>query len=116
MRFWYYTDVGSDCHAVRPLRGVAVGMPHVAGMTSRYNPQLLDIVGARVGGEPLQLDRKYVVAAIDLEFYDFVDYLAIPQEQIGYEVPTIMPEVMEDFIVRHSPVSAPVGNRIIVYK
>ena len=88
---------------MRPLRGVAVGMPHVAGMTSRYNPQLLDIVGARVGGEPLQLDRKYVVAAI-------------PQEQIGYEVPTIMPEVMEDFIVRHSPVSAPVGNRIIVYK
>ncbi len=101
---------------LRPLRGVAVGMPHVAGMTMRYDPQTRDIVQARVGKKLLQPEREYVIAATDLEFYDFVGYLAISQEQIGYEVPTIMPEVIEDYIARHSPLSAPVGNRIVGYK
>ncbi len=101
---------------LRPLRGVAVGMPHVAGMTVRYDPQTFDIVDARVGNAALQPDRTYVIASTDLEFYDFTGYLVLPQEQIAYQVPTIMPEVIEDYVARHSPLSAPVGDRIVGYK
>jgi len=95
------------------LRGVAVGMPHIAGMRVRYAPASFELVEARVGDEPLQLDRHYVVAATDLEFYDFMGYLVIPSEQIRFEVPTIMPEVLEDYIARRSPLGAPGVDRIV---
>lgn len=98
---------------LRVLRGVAVGMPHVAGMRVRYDPASFDLVEAYVGDEPLYLDRYYVVAATDLEFYDFMGYLVIPAEQIRFEVPTIMPEVLEDYIVQHSPLGAPSAERIV---
>ncbi|MBI3914463.1 MAG: bifunctional metallophosphatase/5'-nucleotidase [Chloroflexi bacterium] len=97
---------------LRPLRGVAVGMPHVAGMHVRYDPVSLELLDVQVGSQPLQADCKYVVAGTDLEFYDFVGYLVVPHDQIEYEVPTIMPEVLESYVAAHSPVSAPVGNRI----
>jgi 2',3'-cyclic-nucleotide 2'-phosphodiesterase (5'-nucleotidase family) len=98
---------------LRVLRGVAVGMPHIAGMRVRYDPASFELVEARVGDEPLELDRHYVVAATDLEFYDFMGYLVIPAEQIRFEVPTIMPEVLEDYIARRSPLGAPDANRIV---
>ncbi|MBI5035161.1 MAG: bifunctional metallophosphatase/5'-nucleotidase [Chloroflexi bacterium] len=96
-----------------PLRGVAVGMPHVAGMTVRYDAASRQVVDVRVGDESLQFNRKYVVAATDLEFFDLVGYLVIPQEQITYEVPTILPEVIEDYIAHHSPLDAPKSGRIV---
>jgi hypothetical protein len=36
----------------------------------------------------------------------WVGYLAIPDEQVEYKVPTIMPEALEDYIHAHSPVGA----------
>ena len=32
--------------------------------------------------------------------------------QFEFEVPTIMPEVLEDYIARHSPLSGPRAGRI----
>lgn len=103
----------SASRQLRVLRGVAVGMPHVAGMRVRYDPGSFDLVEAYVGDEPLQADRRYVVAATDLEFYDFMGYLVIPADQIRFEVPTIMPEVLEDYIAQRSPLGAPSADRIM---
>ncbi len=99
---------------LRPLRGVPVGMPHVAGMTARYDSVSGEITGAFVGREPLHPERNYVVAATDLEFSDFIGYLNIPDDEIEYEVPTIMPEVIEEYIARHSPLPAVHGHRLEV--
>lgn len=95
-----------------PLRGAPVGMPHVAGMRVRYDPQTFEPVEVRIGDEPLQPERRYVVAATDLEFSDILNYLVIPFDQVEYEVPIIMPEVMEEYIAKHSPLDAPSENRI----
>lgn len=95
------------------LRGSAVGMPHVAGMHIRYDLDDLDSLEIHVGDEPLLIDKKYVVAATDMEFSEFIGYLIIPDEQIEYEVPTIMPEVLEDYIRQNSPLPIPKINRII---
>lgn len=97
----------------RPLRGVSIGMPHVAGMTVRYDSVLLDCLDVRIQGEPLRADRRYCVAGTDVEFSNFVNYLAIPEDQIEYEIPIILPEVMQEYLSTHSPLCAPLGNRIV---
>jgi len=66
----------------------------------------------RIGSEPLQLDKTYVVAGTDAEFSPIVNYLVIPEEQIEFEVPTIVPEVLEEYIAQHSPLSVPDMDRI----
>jgi len=48
-----------------------------------------------------------------MEFADFVGYLVIPFEQVEYEVPIIMLEVLEEYIARHLPLGKPKGNRIV---
>jgi 5'-nucleotidase len=97
---------------IHALRGGAVGLPHVAGMHVRYDPQDLEKLEIWVGDEPLQLEKTYLVAATDMEFADFVGYLPLPMEQFEFEVPTIVPEVLEDYIARHSPLSEPQASRI----
>jgi 2',3'-cyclic-nucleotide 2'-phosphodiesterase (5'-nucleotidase family) len=102
-------------NAWRPLhalRGGTVGLPHVAGMRVRYDPEDLEKLDVWVGDEPLQPDQTYLVAATDMEFADFINYLPLPMTQFEFEVPTIMPEVLEDYIARHSPLSRPAGGRI----
>lgn len=89
-----------------------MGLPHVAGMTIRYNPSDLDTLQVYIGDQPLQKERKYMVAATDMEFSEFYGYLVIPDEQVEYEVPTITPEVLEDYITKHSPVEMPASGRI----
>lgn len=96
---------------LRTLRGNPIGLPHVAGMCVRYSSSE-DTFDIEIGNEPLQKDRYYVVAGTDLEFYDFIGYLPLPEDQIQYEVPIIIPEVLEDYIARHSPVPAPKLGRI----
>lgn len=91
------------------MRGVPIGMPHVAGMRARYADDSIEVV---VGDEPLQLNRIYLVAGTDLELSDFANYLAVPDDQVDYEVPTIVPEVLEDYITTHSPISMPPGGRV----
>lgn len=90
------------------LRDGAVGMPHVAGMKIVVEGDELAIV---INGAPLAAHRTYVVAASDFEFSEIVGYLVIPDEQVEYELPTIMPEVLEDYIRARSPLAEPRGGR-----
>ena len=98
---------------LRVLRGNPVGMPHIAGMRVRYTPSASDVLDIKIGNEPLQQDKRYIVAATDLEFYDFINYLPLPPDQVKLEVPTIMPEVLEDYITKHSPTQKPLPGRIL---
>ena len=98
---------------LRALRGNPVGMPHVAGMRIRYTSSDLDSLDIQIGDEPLQKDKGYIVAATDLEFYDFINYLPLPLDQVKLEVPTIMPEVLEDYMIRHTPLHDLKTDRIV---
>ena len=95
---------------LRELRGRAVGMPHVAGARVSYSNDLEQIY-VEINGKPIEKDRKYIVASTDMEFAAFINYLVIPFEQIQFEVPTIMPEVLEDYITKHSPIEAGEAGR-----
>ena len=48
-----------------------------------------------------------------MEFSEIINYLVIPDEQIEYEVPTIMPEVLEDYMMKHSPIRQPQAGRLL---
>jgi 5'-nucleotidase len=89
------------------LRGRSVGGPHIAGAVVKRYPENPDELIVELDGKPLDPDQKYLVAASDMEFSDIVGYLVIPDEQIEYEIPTIMPEVLQDYITRHSPLPVP---------
>jgi 2',3'-cyclic-nucleotide 2'-phosphodiesterase (5'-nucleotidase family) len=99
---------------LRALRGNRVGPPHVAGMRVRYASSDLNSLDVLIGDEPLHKDGKYIVAATDLEFYDFINYLPLPDDQVQLEVPTIIPEVLEDYVIRHSPIKVPKNGRVVL--
>jgi len=42
----------------------------------------------------------------------WVGYLAIPDEQVEYKVPTIMPEMLEEYVAKRSPISKQSTGRI----
>jgi 2',3'-cyclic-nucleotide 2'-phosphodiesterase (5'-nucleotidase family) len=88
------------------MRGVPVGMPHVSGMSVHYHPARLNTLEVEINHEALQPDRLYRVAASDMELSDFIGYLTLPHESVSYELPTIISEVLEDFIARHSPIGS----------
>lgn len=97
------------------LRGVAIGMPHVAGITVRSASTPPYELQVRLDDKALVADRKYVVAGTDLEFWDapgYPRYLALPESQIDLQVPTIVPEIMEEYIARHSPLDPPTLGRV----
>jgi hypothetical protein len=87
-------------------------MPHIAGGSIRFNSHLTDIQ-IEINGKPIEHGRSYIVAATDLEFSEIINYLVIPDEQIEFEVPTIVPEVLQDYIRRHSPVRQPDAKRLL---
>lgn len=97
---------------LRELRGLAIGMPHMAGARVRYTDDL-DRIAVEINGQPLEKERRYIVASTDMEFADYINYLVIPFKEIEFEVPTIMPEVLEDHITKHSPIQAPEAGRIL---
>jgi 2',3'-cyclic-nucleotide 2'-phosphodiesterase (5'-nucleotidase family) len=99
------------------LRGVALGWPHVAGITVQYDPNAPDSLEVRLRDRLLNPNGNYVVAGTDLEFWDapgYPGYLALPEHQIDLDVPTIIPEIMEDYLTQHSPLTAPTLGRIQV--
>jgi 5'-nucleotidase len=85
-------------------RGTPIGSPHVAGLTVHYSSAAPQALKVFVRDEPLQAGQRYLVAGTDMEFEDYVGYLSLASAQIEYEVPTIVPEVLEDYIARHSPI------------
>ena len=100
---------------LKALRGTPIGSPQVSGMRVEYDPGRE--VGSRVvrvwvNGEPLHPNRMYRVAHTDVEISDFMGYLALDAgQETQYEVPTILREVMEDYIRQHSPVPLPHAGR-----
>lgn len=94
----------------KPLRGIPVGWPHVSGM--RVCVKANEPIKCWIDGEPLQPDRAYRVAGTDLEFSKLVGYLAVPDELVAYEVPIIVPEMLEDYLARHSPIG-PLDQRFV---
>ena len=98
----------------KALRGRKMGLPHIAGMTVVYDPLDTSWLEVRVNGKPLEKDQKYIAAATDFELSDLAGYLVIPDEEVEYEVPTIMPEVLEAYIMKHSPLQRPEDGRITI--
>ena len=96
------------------LRGRKTGLPHVAGMTVCYDLSNRGTIEIQVNNLRLERERRYVVATTDFELSENAGYLVIPDEQVDYEVPTIMPEVLEDYIARHSPVQRPKDGRVTI--
>lgn len=95
------------------LRGRKMGLAHVAGMTVRYDPADMETLEVQVGNQPLDKERKYIVATTDMEVSDVHKYLVVPDELMEYEVPTIMPEVLEEYISKNSPISLPKSGRLL---
>lgn len=109
-------DPEQAARKLHPLRGVPPGLPHVAGMTFRFDPVTHEVMDARVAGEPLLPHRAYVVAATDLELSEILNYLVVPDDQVQYELPTIIPEVMEAYIAAHTPLSPPGMGRYVTQR
>jgi 2',3'-cyclic-nucleotide 2'-phosphodiesterase (5'-nucleotidase family) len=96
------------------LRGRAIGKPHLSGACVQHSEDF-ETIKVEVNGEPLDPDRKYVVASTDMEFADYIGYLVIPFEQMEFEVPTIMPEVLQEYIQKYSPIGIPADLRVTSY-
>jgi 5'-nucleotidase len=105
-------DLEKAARTPKPLRGRKMGLPHIAGMTICYDPADLSTVEIHVNGNPLEKERKYIAATTDLELSNIAGYLVIPDEEVEYEVPTIMPEVLEAYIKKNSPLPKPLGGRM----
>ena len=52
------------------------------------------------------------MASSDMEFSAAVGYLDVPDEAVEYEVPAILPEVVDEYLTARSPVAAPAGGRV----
>jgi 5'-nucleotidase len=97
------------------LRGGFVGTPHVAGAVVHCSENMADIE-VELNGKPLEPDQKYIVASTDMEFSDWIGYLIIPEQDVEFEVPTITPEVLQDHILRHSPLHSPQSRFITQFQ
>ncbi len=101
----------------KALRGQAMGIPQVSGLRYRWRrraPGGARLAGAWVGGEPLDPGRRYTVAASDIEFSRFFGYLGLPDEELTYEVPTVLREVLQEHLASREVVGVSVGGRIVV--
>lgn len=96
------------------FRGTPVGIPQISGMTVEYDPAAA--VGARVkrvfvNDKVLDMNQHYRLAHTDAETIPDVGCLVLERgKETQSEVPTIVREVMEAYIRRHSPVSPEMGR------
>lgn len=97
------------------FRGAPVGVPQISGMVVEYDIDAQ--VGGRVrrvriGGQPLDALRVYSLAHTDAETIPEVGYLVLDEGQPSrHEVPTIVREVIEDYVRQGSPTPAPILGR-----
>jgi len=97
------------------FRGTPIGIPQISGMMVEYDPDAE--VGRRVQrvmvqGKPIDPNRLYCLAHTDAETMSKVGYLVLDRGQsTEQEVPTIVREVIEDYVRRHSPVPQPMQGR-----
>ncbi|MDP9353176.1 MAG: 5'-nucleotidase C-terminal domain-containing protein, partial [Chloroflexota bacterium] len=82
----------------RPLRGQPRGLMHLSGVELRDSRLL-------VGGEPVDQEQTYRVAASDWELSYYGGYVEQDWNlQLEYDSPTILREALEEYIRTHSPV------------
>lgn len=93
-------------------RGHKAGMPHVAGMQVLVHSDNPDDLEIYINGKKVEPEDRFVAATSDLEISKYLDYLPIPDAEVEYEVPTILPEVVERYIRRHTPIKNISDNRI----
>jgi 2',3'-cyclic-nucleotide 2'-phosphodiesterase (5'-nucleotidase family) len=97
------------------LRGSPVGIPQISGMVVEFDPDEKPNQRIRqvyIQGQALNLDKSYRVAHTDFESFPEIGYLEIEDKQtISVEVPTILGEVLADYVREHSPLSEPARGR-----
>ena len=72
-------------------------------------------VTVMMNGKLIEEEKTYIVATSDLEISEYLDYFVVPPEETEYEVPTILPEVLEQYLRLHSPMPAPKSGRIAAH-
>ncbi len=101
-------------------RGTPVGIPQISGMQVWYHREMgagKRIQQVSINGEALEMDRWYHLAHTDAEVSRDSGYLQLEDgQEPKYEVPTILPEVIEDYIRDNSPLTKPQRKRWIVRK
>jgi 5'-nucleotidase len=99
------------------FRGTPVGTPQISGMQVVFNPQAEPgqrVVKVSIGENSLDSQKIIRLAHTDAELSPEAGYLTLNEDQhSNYEVPTILPEVLEDYIRKHSPVPQPKSGRWI---
>lgn len=102
-------------HEHHGLRGTPVGIPQISGMVVEYDPSAeagRRVQRVSVQGQPLDPDRLYRLAHTDAETLPEVGYLVLDADQrTQFEVPTIVREVIEDYVRQYSPVPPPAYGR-----
>lgn len=93
-------------------RGRTASLPHVAGMHVTVNQGNPDELEIQVNGRRIGLEERLIVATSDLELSDNLNYLPIPDDEIQYDVSVILPEVVERYIRRHTPICGITDGRI----
>lgn len=97
------------------LRGTPLGIPQISGLQVEYDPGAE--TGARVRrvlvqGRLLDPERLYRLAHTDVEAVVDPGYRVVEDDrQPRYELPTILREVLQDYICEHSPVPQPERGR-----
>ena len=99
---------------IHPLRGKRVGFPGTAGLKVIADQAHLEDMRIWIGGEELIDNATYRIAVTDLEISEILNYLPIPDNQAQYEVPIILPEIIEEYIRRHSPIRSIDMGRIVI--
>ncbi len=97
-----------------PLRGQKVGMPGISGMRVIADRAHLEALQVLVDGKLMDDKTIYRVATTDLEISNILNYLVIPDSEVNYEVPTVLPEIIEEYIRKHSPIQEITMGRIVL--
>ncbi len=103
------------------LRGSPYGIPQISGLRVTYRPFSTTgnrVLAVEIGEAPLDPGRTYRLAHTDAETISDLGYLILnPAWNTHTEVPTILREVLADYIRDHSPVPStarrPVDSKIM---
>jgi 5'-nucleotidase len=109
---------GRIAEKIKAFRGAPMGMPAVSGLQIVFDPQASDgnrLRSVLVGGEPLEENRLYRLAHTDAEVKtDTFPFGMIELESgqlLQVELPTILPEVIADYLRAYTPVPQPMDGR-----
>jgi 2',3'-cyclic-nucleotide 2'-phosphodiesterase (5'-nucleotidase family) len=99
------------------LRGSPYGLPQISGLVVHFNPDApigKRVIAVELNRKPVDLSRPYRLAHTDAETISDLGYLILePAHKTHSEVPTILREVLADYIQAHSPVPEPKRGRWI---